>query len=367
MDDLLLLDAAERYMKGEMSPQEKTFFEELRKNNPDLDQLVVEQTYFITEVERYSDLRNFKHTVNTVEAALSEEGIIRNSKLSTGAKIAYMWKRSRRSIALAACIAALISLLTASLVIVYTKKVNDNNKIDLIARIRNTEKTVDNLKTEIQTGKPSKSIPANPSPDYRATGFLIDGNGYLVTNAHVVNRMKAIYVQNRNGAQFRAVSVYTDDHADLAILKITDTSFTTVSNLPYSIRKSSTDLGEPIFTLGFPRNVIVYGEGYLSARSGNEGDSTAYQVTVSVNPGNSGGPVLNRNGEVIGVITSKEKNADGVVYAARSGYIFKLVENLRKMDMPVLIKTPSGMGLRGLDRTQQARKMEDYVFMVVGN
>ena len=367
MDDILLLDAVERYMKGEMSPKERTFFEDLRKNNPEIDQLVVEQSFFINEVEHYSAVKNFKHTVNMVESELAEEGIISKSRLKTSAKIAYMWKRSQRSIAIAACIAGIISILTASLILIYTKKVSDNNKMDLIARIKNTEKNVNIIQSEIQTGHSQKLIPANPSPDYRATGFLIDGNGYLVTNAHVVNRLKTIYVQNHNGAYFKATSVFADDNADLAILKITDSTFNSISNLPYSIRKNNVDLGEPIFTLGFPRNVIVYGEGYLSARSGNEGDSTAYQITVSVNPGNSGGPVLNRNGEVIGIITSKEKNADGVVYAARSGYIFKLVEHLRKMDVPVLIKTPSSQGLKGLDRTKQVRKMEDYVFMVVGN
>ena len=187
MDDILLLDAVERYMKGEMSPKERTFFEDLRKNNPEIDQLVVEQSFFINEVEHYSAVKNFKHTVNMVESELAEEGIISKSRLKTSAKIAYMWKRSQRSIAIAACIAGIISILTASLVLIYTKKVSDNNKMDLIARIKNTEKNVNIIQSEIQTGHSQKLIPANPSPDYRATGFLIDGNGYLVTNAHVVN------------------------------------------------------------------------------------------------------------------------------------------------------------------------------------
>ena len=142
----------------------------------------------------------------------------------------------------------------------------------------------------------------------------------------MVNRLKTVYVENNKGEYYKAVSIYADKNSDLAILKITDENFNAIPFLPYSIRKNNLDLAEQIFTLGFPRNEIVYGEGYLSAKSGNDGDSTAYQLTVSVNPGNSGGPVLNKNGEVIGVITSKDKNADGVVYAAKSINIFKLME-----------------------------------------
>ena len=127
-------------------------------------------------------------------------------------------------------------------------------------------------------------------------------------------------------------------------------------------------MGEQFFTLGFPRNEIVYGEGYLSAKSGSDGDSTAYQLTVSANPGNSGGPVINRNGEVIGIITAKDSKADGVVFAAKSKNILTLLEKLKASnDKYQSVKAPTNGGLKGLDRVQQVKKMEDFVFMVVGN
>jgi serine protease Do len=182
-----------------------------------------------------------------------------------------------------------------------------------------------------------------------------------------VNRLRTVYVQNNKGEYFNATPVYTDNNSDLAILKITDTAFKTMPNLPYSIRKNNMALSEQIFTLGFPRNIIVYGEGYLSAKSGNDGDSTAYQLTVSVNPGNSGGPVLNENGEVIGVITSKDKNADGVVYAAKSMNIYKLLEAVRKTDEAPAIKLPTNSSLKGMTRARQVEKLEEYVYMVIGN
>ena len=67
---------------------------------------------------------------------------------------------------------------------------------------------------------------------------------------------------------FNATIVFIDAEKDLAILKIEDENFKPFTSIPYSISKSSTDLAEPIYTLGYPRDEIVYGEGYLSAKTG---------------------------------------------------------------------------------------------------
>jgi serine protease Do len=362
MDELLLIEAVERYMKGEMSAKEKAFFEEIRKNNPSVDQMVVEHTYLLHELDKHANIKAYKHSLNEVEAKLADEGVISRSQLKGKAKVIFLWKKYKRNIAVAASIAGIISIATAGMIVAYTKKVTDSNKEDLVAIIKGEVR-----KAEMNSRQPSKTIPVAPSPDYRATGFLIDGKGYIVTNAHVVNRMKTIYVQNNKGEYFSANSVYSDPLADLAILKINDTAFKNMGALPYAIKKTNSDLGEQIFTLGYPRNIIVYGQGYLSAKSGMEGDSTAYQISVSVNPGNSGGPVLNTNGEVIGIITSKNRTADGVVFAAKSKNIYRLIEALEKSDTASRIKLTNATGIKGLEIKQQVKKIEEFVFMVVGN
>ncbi len=372
MDDLLLIEAVERYLKGEMSPKERTFFEEIRKNDPSIDQMVVEQTFLFHELDKQAGIRAFKHSLHEVENKLTDEGFISRTSLKGKAKVIFLWKKYKRNIAVAASIAGLVSLVTTGLIITYNNKVGNNNITELVGVVKDTKKEVTDTKKEIKKLKDSieagnKIKEALPNPGYRATGFLVDGKGYIITNAHVVNRMKNIYVQNNKGEYFKAVVVHTDPRADLAILKIKDSEFRTISNLPYSIKKGGSDLGEQIFTLGYPRNEIVYGEGYLSAKSGNEGDSTAYQISVSVNPGNSGGPVLNKNGEIIGIITSKNSIADGVVFATKSKNIFKLLDAAEKADTALNIKLPANTSLKGLDRTQQVKKLEDFVFMVVGN
>jgi serine protease Do len=364
MDELLLIEAVERYLKGEMAPKEIEFFEEIRKRNPAIDQQVVEHTLLYHQLDKQADLRAFKHSLYEVENKLTEEGIISKKQLSGKAKVVFLWKKYKRNIAVAASIAGLVSIVTTALISTYNNKIGKGNITDLMAKIDNTAKKVDDLKKTI---KETPVTQKNPKPDYRATGFLIDGKGFIITNAHVVKKMKTIYVENNKGEFFTAQSIFTDESTDLAVLKINDTAFKTIYNLPYSINKTNSNLGEQIFTLGFPRNEIVYGEGYVSAKSGNEGDSTAYQVSVSANPGNSGGPVLNKRGEIIGIITSKNSTADGVVYAAKSKNIYKLLEALKEKGDTLTIKLPTSTGLKGLEREQQVKKMEDFVFMVVGN
>lgn len=364
MDELLLIETVERYLRGEMPRKEKDFFEEIRKTNPAVDQMVVEHTFLFHELDKQANIKAFKHNLYEIENKLAEEGIISKNQLTGKAKVVFLWKKYKRNIAVAASIAGLVSIVTTALISSYNNKIGKEKVTVLMAKIDNTAKKVDALNRTI-TERPQ--LPNPPKPDYRATGFLIDGKGFIVTNAHVVNRMKTIYVENNKGEYFTAESIYSDQLTDLAILKINDTSYKPMYNLPYSINNSHSNLGEQIFTLGYPRNEIVYGEGYVSAKSGNEGDSTAYQVSVSVNPGNSGGPVINKRGEVIGIITSKNSSADGVVYAAKSKNIYKLLDALKDKGDTLSIKLPNSQVLKGLDREQQVKKMEDFVFMVVGN
>ena len=370
MDELLLIETVERYLKGEMTPQEKVFFEEIRKNNPAVDQMVVEHTFLFNELEKQANIKAFKHSLYEIDHKLTEEGIVTKKQLTQKAKIVFLWNKYKRNIAVAASIAGLVSIFTAASISTYnnTTKAEKSDITYLTAKIKETEKDVASIKSTIRQDAVGVGVaPKNPNPDFRATGFLIDGKGFIVTNAHVVNSLKTIYVENNKGVYYAAETVYADQNSDLAILRIKDTAFKTVYNLPYSINKTNSNLGEQIFTLGYPRNEIVYGEGYLSAKSGNEGDSTAYQLSVSVNPGNSGGPVLNKRGEIVGIITSKNTSADGVVFAAKSKNIFKLLDAVKKFGDTATIKLPTSTSLKGLDREQQVKKMEEFVFMVVGN
>lgn len=367
MEDNLLLDAIERYRNGEMGSEEKTFFEELRKNNPEIDQVVAEHNFFLGELEKMSEIKAFKHNMNEVESKLTIEGIISHKELKGKAKIGLLWNRYRRTIAVAASIAGIVSLSTATIVSMYSEKKNVNVITPLVDnKLHQMEHKINQIENKINVASVAARVPSKPKfeANFRATGFLADGNGYIITNAHVVKDARNLIVENKKGEQYYANAVYVNKTTDLAILKITDTSFKKLSGLPYTFSKSSTDLGEHIFTLGYPREEVVYGEGYLSAKSGYFGDTTSYQISISVNPGNSGGPVVNKNGEIIGIISSKETNADGVVFAIKSKNIYSALKDVKEKDS---IKLPITNTLKGLDRVQQIKKLEDFVYMVKGN
>lgn len=368
MEENILLDAIERYLKGQMNDQEKLFFEELRKKNPDIDQVAAEHTYFLGELERMSEIKSLKHSLDEVESKLINEGVISQPKERTRARVIYLWNRYRRTIAVAAAIAGVVSLSTASVI----SKYSESKKVSVITPLVDNKLNQFEHKLNQMEHKLNDAASVAESPrlkfkaNFRATGFLVDGNGYIVTNAHVVNNAKNLIVENKKGDQFFAQAIYVDDTSDLAILKITDTSFKKVTGLPYTFPKTSAELAEPIFTLGYPREEVVYGEGYLSAESGYYGDTTSYQISISANPGNSGGPVIDNNGEVIGIISSKETNADGVVFAIKSQNIYTALKDIKR-EKDLVIKLPNKNTLKGLPRVKQIKKLEDFVYKIKGN
>ena len=370
MEEIQLLEAVERYIRGEMKTDERVHFEQLRKTNPEVDQLVVEHTLFIHQMNEVGELRKFKSTLNEVHTDLAEKGLINSDRLKGKAKVVYLWKKYKRVAAIAASIAGITTLTISLLVWSLSPKMESSQVKELVKEVKGLKTKDQELDKKIKDvdSKSEKKPVVSPSYRYNGTGFMIDSKGYLVTNAHVVRNAKTVVVQNKKGENFNARVVFTDFAKDLVILKIEDDSFKTLTAIPYGISKASSDLAESIYTLGYPRNdEMVYGQGYLSAKTGLNGDSLSCQISIAANPGNSGGPVLNHNGEVIGILSTRQVSAEGVVFAIQSKYIYTVLNDLKKMDTSMKVKTPAVSSLKGMDRTQQVKKIEDYVFMVKVN
>jgi serine protease Do len=359
MQDVQLLDAIERFLRGEMTPEEMASFEQLRKSNPDVDEKVVEHTMFLQQMDQFSEWKNFKSTLHDVHNQLLDSGDI--TEAPPKATVIQIWRKYKRVMAVAASIAGITTLLIAGMATYYSQK---KTGADIERLRREVKREVAQKANEVIKKVQAPKAPENTPVKFGGTGFLVDGKGIIVTNAHVVTGSTTVVVQNTKGQEFRSRIIYTNPETDLAFIKIEDADFRSIGPLPYGIRKGGTELGEQLFTLGFPREEIVYNEGYMSAKTGYNGDTLSFQIGVSANPGNSGGPVFNKNGEVIGIINARQKAAEGVVFAITAKNIFRSLEEIRKDSAYQNIRLTLNSSIKNMERVQQIKKIEEAVFMV---
>ena len=135
------------------------------------------------------------------------------------------------------------------------------------------------------------------------SGFFVSKDGYLVTNHHVVKGARRIQVKTVAGA-FPATVVRVDTVNDLALLKVAG------DFQPLALATNDVQLGDAVFTIGIPDVGLQgtqpkYTTGAISSLSGIRDDPTEYQISVQVQPGNSGGPLVNQAGNVAGVIVAR--------------------------------------------------------------
>jgi S1-C subfamily serine protease len=328
--------------------------------------MVVEHTFFLHQMNRFDQTKKFKAVLNDVHIDLAEKGAIRFPRLKGKAKVLYIVNRYKRVAAIAASIAGLTALTFSALMwsvspVKPAKEIQELKKD--ISALKNQNKQQNREIDQIKSGIITQPVVYKTG----GTGFLISTKGLLVTNAHVVQNANNIAVQNYTGQDHKATVIYVDVERDIAVLKIDDSGFKSPASIPYTIKKTGGEIAEPVYTLGYPRNDIVYGEGYLSAITGFNGDTLSCQIAIAANPGNSGGPILNHNGEVVGVLSTKQVSAEGVVFATKSKYVFDALSELAKDSSFSSIKLPASSSLKGLTRMQQVKKMADYVYMVKVN
>jgi serine protease Do len=367
MEEMQLLDAVERYLANEMPAKERDFFEQLRKTNPEVDQLVVEHSMFLQQMDRFSDWKQYKSTLNEVHSHLLDTGSIKAK--APKATVVQLWKKYQRVVAVAASIAGITALTISAIVYYFAPKPASEIRL-LSQELDKVKMSQQRTDQKVNAALMEKSAPYRPiaNPKSGGTGFLIDGKGYLVTSAHIVADADSVYIQNIKGDYFKVTTLHINKQTDIAVLKIVDSRYQPIKSLPYALQKNTADLGEEVFTMGFPRpsSEIVYNKGYLSAKTGYNGDTTTYQLAISANPGNSGGPIFNHSGEVIGILSGKQTTAEGVIFSSRTKNIYTALHEIKKdstNEDRIKLLLPSS--IKGLDRVQQIKKIEDCMFMVI--
>lgn len=181
-----------------------------------------------------------------------------------------------------------------------------------------------------------KASRSNGTSVSSGTGFSISPNGYVVTNNHVIAGASHITVRGINGdfnTVYKAKVLVKDDNNDLAILQVDDIRFKNISAPPFVFKSSGTDVGENVFVLGYPMRSTMGDEikitnGIISSKTGFQGDITSYQVSAPVQPGNSGGPLFDNKGNLIGIVNAKHKGAENASYAIKVNYLINLLDAL---------------------------------------
>ncbi len=203
------------------------------------------------------------------------------------------------------------------------------------------------------------------------TGFYVNNEGYIATNYHVIEGSTVIQIRNANNELIDASVVATDRSNDLAILK------TKTGSKPHISVANSDGVkkGDKVFTLGFPNisiqgQAIKFTDGAISALTGIMDQPNTFQISVPVQPGNSGGPLIDSNGNAIGVVVAKLSARamlqtsgtlpENINYAVKSNYLREL---LRAHKIP----SPPNNSIKGRDKsfTDLASNLEDAVVLII--
>ncbi len=206
------------------------------------------------------------------------------------------------------------------------------------------------------------------------SGFFLNSKGYIATNYHVVEgttALQANFTRNGKTESYPATVVVTDPQNDLAIIKIDEKSFGDNDALPYGLMTRTKDTGSEVFAMGYPMadvmgSEVKFTDGKISSKSGIGGDVRVYQISVPIQPGNSGGPLFDMGGNVVG-ITSSGLNRDyfkseNVNYAIKASYLKNLMEACPE---EIILEERVETQVSSATLTDRIKQYEGYVVLIL--
>jgi len=321
-----------------------------------------ESLNLLRSIEGSSKQKHFRSMLRDIQA---QSGATNTKKTRKIQLPVHFW----RTAAVAASVALLTSTITYSILNPSIKQsqsqYNNISRVVMDSRKVQAQQQVQ-LNQLIQ--KVNKNTPAPPTADvrYTGTGFAITNDGYFVTAYHVINDgngdFDSVYIQNHDGQYFKAFLVNFDAKADIAILKVEKKNFHFgKGELPYTFASGKADIGTDIFTLGYPKDDIVYSKGYISCKNGYNSNEQQYTLDLPAGHGQSGSPVIDNAGNVLGILTAVGTQNESNTYAVGSSALTNLLQSVPNENA---IHLPKGNKLGRLDRESQIEKMEEYTFSV---
>jgi serine protease Do len=348
----------DNYIFGGLNATEKTEFETRLKTDAEFATAFDKHKTLLESLNQHEQRNNLKQILSTIHK--QEFG---NDARIVPIKQTFI-KKHGKTFAMAASVAIVAVMGTVTVLSAggYLLKQQGQEIIQL-------GKEIDILKKGIIEG--IKVAARKPKINYapaniEGTGFALNNKGYFITSYHMVKNADSVFVTNNILDRASAKLVASDESMDIAIYKIDNIEAIKGIPFPFSFKDNTSEIGDKIFTLGYPRRDIVYGEGSLSSLSGFGNDTTMYQISIPVNPGNSGGPIMDEQGNIIGLIRGKQTSAEATGFAVKSNFIKQTIEKLEddslKKDLALSTKKSN---LKGLKRSEQIKKMQPFVFNVM--
>ena len=216
------------------------------------------------------------------------------------------------------------------------------------------------------TAKSYKTISSVSS----GTGFALSSDGFIVTNQHIINNKKTIRIRGVNddfSITYSAKVIIEDKNNNIAILKIEDTNFEGLGTVPYTFKNLKLALGEEVYCLGYFEGAkkgdeIKLTRSMISSNTGFQGDITTNQINTLVEFGNSGGPLLNLQGKIVGIINTKLSNGKNASYAIKINYLMNLIHMVDSE-----IKLPNLNLISSKNFSSQVQQVKEFVYIIETN
>lgn len=344
--DKEMIELLDKYVKGTLSPEEMKFVEEKAKQNETFQQMVHNHVTLVDALVEYGRRLELKKIMDQTHEDM-EVSVVPIQKKS------FNWGKYK----VHSAVAAMVAIASIVGTMLWTNSISSAQEAEFKALRRNVDQIKQNQKILekdlAETKKKGKSVQGN----YTGTCFMISKDGFLITSYHVVKDADSVNIENEKFGTVRASVVYSDPTNDISVLKID----TALKFIPFIIEKEEAGLAEDVYTLGYPREDVVFGEGAISALSGYNQNPNSYQVSVPVNPGNSGGPLLNNRGNLVGMVSGRQTETLGAAFAIKSTVLLSVVAGDSLKNTIGLSKQNT---FKNSNRVSLVKQWKDYVFMV---
>lgn len=344
-------ETIEKYLNGQLDGEELQAFNERLKTDATFATEVESTRLMLNELNVFGKRKVLKNQLDKIHDEMNTSSSNSKSKI-------FSIKPYFKTMAVAASVALITSFAT----FIIANQWNASDKE--VAYYRELRMDVDKIK---QSNRKMWDTVFNDrkvanTGNFSGTGFAISTNGYLATSYHLVKNADSVFIENDKFSSLKVKTVFTDKTLDIAILKVMDSDFNSFGKIHYGFNANNKELGERIFTLGFPREDVVYGEGYISAGTGYNGDTNAYQVSVPVNPGNSGGPLFDEKGNIVGVVCGKHSQNEGTAFALKTLYLQNIISKLEADSSNIHI--PIKPKANYIKTTSMVKKYQNLIFRV---